>query len=117
MMRASTVLLCVSLSSCAWMARQEREWNESQSATMRSWVGTNAAELVATWGPPTAIIDAGVDGTILVWKQELTHDNCRSYRPPQYDENAFRMFWADKGGTIYRWKWANRYTSCVPAQG
>ncbi len=99
--------------------------------TMRSWEGHQFSDLVASWGPPQQVFDDGSGGKILVYAGKrrwtspgqatttttgsvygyggianLSAYSTTTYRPPeQYGYTAYRMFWVDRSGVIYRWAW------------
>ncbi len=121
--------IIVSMTGCATMINEE----------MASWVGYNANDLIASWGPPQQTMSDGQGGVILIYSQVRQwttpgqaetniygtadtygniYDNIYSantygrvtsyttYTPPEtYGYNAYRMFWVDKNGKIYRWAW------------
>lgn len=97
---------------------------------MNSWMGSNVGDLIASWGPPQQVFDDGQGGQVLLWNVQRnlgstpataqttttlqmnrygTRGTARSstvYTPSQtYGYTAYRMFWADKNGRIYRWSW------------
>jgi len=98
---------------------------------MRSWEGHHYSDLIASWGPPQQVFDDGFGGRILVWTSvrsftspgqattyttgtATAYDNYiwgsatshTTYSPPQtYGWTAYRMFWIDSSGFIYRWGW------------
>ena len=116
------MLLCaVLLTGCA--ARINR--------TMASWTGTHYSNLIGSWGPPDQVFDDGAGGRLFVWTHTRSYTvppssttrttgsatvrgdtiwgNATShttYNPAQtYQWRAYRMFWVDSTGTIYRWAW------------
>jgi len=98
---------------------------------MNSWMNYHYADLIASWGPPQQVFDDGYGGRILIYEtnrswtvpgksQTYTTGNATiydnyiwgsarsytTYRNPQtYGYTAYRMFWINKNGTIYRWAW------------
>lgn len=98
---------------------------------MASWERHHYSDLIASWGPPQQVFDDGAGGRILVWTatrsytvpgQATTHttgsatayDNYiwgsatseTTYTPAQtYGWRAYRMFWINRDGIIYRWAW------------
>lgn len=118
---ASLVFICgVSLVGC-----------EDISQVMKSWEGHHYGDLIASWGPPQQVFDDGYGGRILIYTQirqwtapgQFTTYTTGSatayddyiwgsaisetrYTPPQtYGYRAYRMFWINKDGIIYRWAW------------
>ncbi len=98
---------------------------------MKSWEGHHYGELIASWGPPQQVFDDGYGGRILVYTQQrqwttpgtattyttgsaTVWDNYiwgsatsrTTYYPPQtHGYTAYRMFWINSNGYIYRWAW------------
>jgi len=111
---------CFVLSGCAHL-----------NMVMKSWEGHHYGELIASWGPPQQVFDDGYGGRILVYTkqrswttpgtsstyttgQATAWDNYiwgsvtsrSTYNPPQtYGYTAYRMFWINSDGHIYRWAW------------
>ena len=99
--------------------------------TMESWMGHHQSDLIASWGPPQQVMDDGQGGKIFVYAATRSFTSpgtstttvtgsaygygntaygsatgYTTYNPPQttsYD--AYRMFWIDSNGRIYRWAW------------
>src|SRR5205809_754792 len=78
---------------------------------MDSWVGSQASDLMAKWGPPDQTMDDGAGGRILIYTQirsyttpgtattQSTSSTTAStvYSPPQTQSwKAHRMFWVNK---------------------
>jgi hypothetical protein len=96
-------------------------------AVMGSWQGRNVNDLVASWGPPTQVLDDGQGGKIYCYQVtssvtvpgtstthgtayksgDQTRYDSQTYTSPEYRYQVTkdRMFWVDKAGTIYRWSW------------
>ncbi len=98
---------------------------------MASWQGHHFSELITTWGPPQQVFDDGAGGRILVWTAVRTFSSpgyastyttanatafanhvwgsatsYTAYFPPETTGYvAYRMFWANSNGIIYRWQW------------
>jgi len=84
---------------------------------MQSWVGSHKSELYQSWGPPTRITDDGKGGEILIYETYVntgqTSGEVRtdsrgtiSYTNPQQTGYVrTRMFYVDKNGIIYHWRW------------
>ena len=103
----------------------------SINKTMQSWMGHHQSDLIASWGPPQQIMDDGQGGKIFIYfstrtftspghstttvtgsaygTEHYTYGSATgytTYAPPQTSSyNAYRMFWVDKNGYIYRWAW------------
>ena len=102
---------------------------------MSSWVGDNANNLIASWGPPQQVMPDGSGGQILIYLQDrqstspgystttssasanawgnYNYATATGYgtsntvtTPPKTDRwTVSRSFWVDKDGRIYRWAW------------
>ena len=98
---------------------------------MKSWEGCHYGNLIAKWGPPQMVFDDGYDGRILIYTavrsfvspgrattyttgSATAYDNYiwgsatsrTVYTPARlYGYTAYRMFWINKKGIIYRWAW------------
>ena len=120
MQRLSLLLIMVILAGCA-----------SINKTMESWMGHDQSDLIANWGPPQQVMDDGRGGKIFVYTTTRSHTAPGSstttvtgsaygygdtvygtatghttYNPPRTTSyNAYRMFWIDQTGRIYRWSW------------
>jgi hypothetical protein len=83
---------------------------------MQSWVGHHQSELIASWGPPDQISTDGKGGSVLIYGsyvnlgqtpgQATINGNQITYTAPQ--QNGYRrtrMFYVDKDGYIYSWRW------------
>ena len=101
------------------------------SKIMKSWEGSHYGDLIASWGPPQIVYDDGYGGRILIYtkRRQFTapgksttyttgratvYDNLiwgsatstTHYTPAKiYGYTAYRMFWINKKGHIYRWAW------------
>lgn len=99
--------------------------------TMKSWEGHHYSSLIMKWGPPQQVFDDGYGGRILIYTKirqwtapgqattyttisATAYDNyiwgtaisTTTYNPAQtYGYTAYRMFWINKDGFIYRWAW------------
>ena len=100
--------------------------------TMASWEGHDFSELLATWGPPQQLFDDGAGGRILVYTFTRSYTvpgsavtqtsgyatpaygsgyniwatSVTTFNPAQtYGWTAYRMFWVNTSGNIYRWAW------------
>jgi hypothetical protein len=107
---AAVVLLVIVFVGCA--ARINK--------AMDSWTGHNYNELIASWGPPSQVLDDGSGGKIMVWTENRSYTSQgqattrtdpsgtshTTYSPPQTRQwNASRMFWVNSNGVIYKWSW------------
>jgi len=106
---------------------------QKMNEIMASWKGSHFSELVATWGPPDQILDAGQGNRIITWRQMrsctfpgqsitqyttspkvigsnydygYTGTGHTTYMPTQtYTRTNTRTFWIDPNGIIYHWAW------------
>lgn len=102
---------------------------------MSSWVGHDANELVASWGPPQQVMPDGRGGQIFAYFQDRQYtspgfstttstatasawgnynyatatgygtSNTVTTPPQTHRWTVSRTFWVDKNGRIYRWAW------------
>lgn len=84
---------------------------------MESWVGAHESELVERWGPPDSVVSDGKGGTILTYEGAGKVGESRGQvkvnavgrvtvtSPKQHTYKRYRMFYVDKDGIIYSWKW------------
>lgn len=111
------ILLSVSLFGCSYRMNQ----------IMSSWEGNDVDDLIASWGPPTQVLDDGNGGKIFCYQQSgtvympgTTTTTGNAYRygnQVNYNEytsstpgyavpvNKYRMFWVNPNGIIYKWSW------------
>ena len=101
------------------------------NSVMQSWEGHHYSNLMARWGPPQQVFDDGMGGRILVyttnrsWVVPGTATTRTTFNATGYDNyiwgsatsrtiftpaqvqgyTAYRMFWIDRSGHIYRWAW------------
>ena len=101
------------------------------NAIMQSWEGNHVSDLIASWGPPTQVVPDGSGGQILIYASTraftapgystttITGSTYGSgtyaygqatghttYTPPTTTSyTAYRMFWVNEQGRIYRWAW------------
>jgi len=61
MKKLLVILLCLGLAGCATINK-----------TMESWMGANANDLIASWGPPQQTMSDGQGGQILVYSSART---------------------------------------------
>ena len=85
--------------------------------TMKSWEGSHYSQLLQSWGPPTQTSEDGLGGQILVYMYDRNlgqipgrawKDNYGvvHYTAPQGNNyTATRMFYVNKDGIIYSWRW------------
>jgi hypothetical protein len=116
------VLLCVALSAVGCASTL----SETDKA-MQAWVGDSVSNLVASWGPPQTTYDDGKGGRILIYGRggalefrEPSYTNTTQVAPgyPAAGTESYTtggtgrqlgyvehlVFWADKDGTIYKWR-------------
>lgn len=98
---------------------------------MNSWVGSSSSDLIAKWGPPSQVFNDGSGGTVMVWAYQRSYTvpgnattnttgsatlsgntvygsstSRTTYNPAQnYGWTAYRMFWVNQSGIVYRWAW------------
>lgn len=101
------------------------------SRNMASWKGHHVSDLLASWGPPQQVMDDGRGGRVLIYSKTRswstpghattttdiranqsdnmiwgTATSTTVYTPGQdYGYKAYRMFFIDRSGYIYRWAW------------
>lgn len=97
------------------------------SAIMKSWEGNHFSDLIASWGPPQQVMDDGQGGKIFVYASNRTFTSpghatttttgsvygssisaysTTTYTPPtSFGYTAYRIFWINDSGYIYRWAW------------
>lgn len=102
----------------------------SNDAIMESWMGHHVNEVIASWGPPSQVLD-DPPGKIMTWSIQRryvipgysqTHITGTGYPqgntiyvqasggtvimpPEEYRYTATRTFWVNGEGIIYRWAW------------
>lgn len=108
MKRLVLLLMVVALASCASL---------TPSKTMASWVGSHYSDLMLKWGPPTRSVPDGRGGQILTYEYDrnmgqipgravANWDGSVTYTAPVSTAYvATRMFWVDKDGVVYSWRW------------
>ena len=118
----TVLLLCLSLSSCL-----ARYYGPRISANMEEFCNRPVSEMLASWGPPSLIMDDGSGGRVYIYvksrgsytpaktettiKYIYTHygggaTSNTTYTPEvvaRYD--AYRMFFVTSKGYIYNWSW------------
>jgi hypothetical protein len=72
---------------------------------MASWEGQNYNELIASWGPPSQMMDSADGGKIIIYSKTKCWQQCSGGYCWTNCGNAYRMFWADPNGIIHRWQW------------
>ena len=89
----------------------------SINKNMQSWVGHHQSELILAWGPPTRIMPDGKGGAVLIYESYMnlgqspghgTVDawgNITYTAPQQQGWARTRMFYVDREGNIYAWRW------------
>jgi len=89
--------------------------SENISEKMASFKGEHKSTLILEWGPPTDISTDGKDGEVYIYSSERGGANhstkydssSNSYKTTSRDNSytAKRMFYIDKEGIIYHYKW------------
>ena len=86
------------------------------SETMQSWVGHHKSSLIQSWGPPSSISDDGKGGEIYIYNFNRNLNTTHTTTYNQYNNSlnttsrnnsytANRMFFINKDGNIYNWRW------------
>jgi len=75
----------------------------SETKVMNSWLNHDINELIASWGPPTQILDDDQGGKIYCYQstQSVGMPIGTMYVIKNVQRN--RMFWVDGFGRIYKW--------------
>ena len=107
MKHVTVILFVFALSGCA------SKINE----VMDSWVGSHKSELIGRWGPPNQTTSDGLNGEILIYSSNVvlpqtlgrattdTFGNTTYTAPQQNGYQRTRMFYVNKEGSIYSWRW------------
>ena len=80
------------------------------SDAMDSWKGSHQSELIASsWGPPARTTPDGKGGTVLIYeKYQTVHTGDSRYSHyKKIIHVGTRMFYVNKDGIIYSWRWKN----------
>jgi hypothetical protein len=89
----------------------------SPSKLMQTWIGHTKAELYQSWGPPQSKTDDGQGGEILIYSNYVNmgqqpgqiysnyYGGVSYTTPQQRGYSRTRMFYVNKSGTIYNWRW------------
>ena len=86
------------------------------SDTMASWVGHHKSTLIQSWGPPTSISDDGQGGEVFTYTYKRNMNTTHNTTYNKYNNSlntisrnnsyqAIRMFYINKQGKIYHWRW------------
>ena len=86
------------------------------SQTMASWVGHHKSSLIQSWGPPSNISSDGQGGEVYTYSYSRNNTQTSTTTYNQYNNSlnttsrnnsyqAKRMFFINKSGKIYSWKW------------
>jgi len=89
---------------------------QSPEQIAASWEGSNINELIASWGPPTQVIDNGPEGRIMAWRKGGSvqmpgtastsyygMSSHTTYQPgPTIHVSSAMTFWVRPNGIIYR---------------
>jgi hypothetical protein len=106
---ATGLLLAVSIGSSGCAGRVDRQ--------MGSWVGHHQSELIRAWGPPNQTASDGDGGTILIYGSYVNlgqtpgtatvspYGKVRYTAPQQQGYSRTRMFYVDRSGRIYAYRW------------
>ena len=129
------ILVAIALVGAIWLGIGAAQ--RHMDAVMNAWVGHSAEELVEVWGPPTRVLPApaGAEGNLYVYEeteQTVTvvpvpapgdgqAPQRVSYTVSSTSGSAYRVFWVDPAGRIYRatWsglRWSNRLPNRFPRQ-
>jgi hypothetical protein len=120
MKNAVFLAMAIVMCGCYSIADVDKE----QNALMASWMGADANDLIASWGPPTNVMTDGQGGRILIYEWAVTR-TAPSRATTQYNaynntaettimqggtstQTYTRMFWADRNNMLYRWSWKGR---------
>jgi hypothetical protein len=85
--------------------------NQTRNQAMASWQGRTYDELLASWGPPSQIVDDGAGGKVVSYVQtrHLTTSRPTIYGLPDAtvtrELQRYQMFWVNQDGIIYKWAW------------
>jgi hypothetical protein len=90
---SSLVLLAMLLGGCA-----------NNDKIMASWMGHHYNDVIASWGPPSQIIDEP-PGKIMTWAYGGTVYTPVGRNVIGQNYTKTRTFWTDAQGVIYRWAW------------
>ncbi|WP_324670104.1 hypothetical protein [Geochorda subterranea] len=130
-------VLIVLLLAGIWFGIQAGQ--RHMDAVMNAWVGHSAQELLDVWGPPSRIVTAppGSEGSLYIYEESDNAVTVTPIYPPPPDGSppgrpmtftvssasgyAYRIFWVDGSGRIYRtaWaglRWSNRLPNKFPLQ-
>jgi len=83
---------------------------------MNSWVGVHKSDLIRAWGPPSRYESDGSRGEILIYEYRTGYQlpgtayigqdgNLYYTNPTQINRDSYRMFYVNKKGIIYYWRW------------
>lgn len=89
---------------------------EEISKAMDSWKGSHYSDMMLNWGPPTYSTSDGIGGQILVYQYDRSGGQIPGYvtkfggsvfytAPQNVSYKAERMFYVNKNGIIYSWRW------------
>ena len=84
--------------------------------TMDSWMGHHVSELIQSWGPPTRTTPDGKGGKVYIWEHvidagqrpgrvRVTPGGATYTEPERITSTRTRMFYVDRNGRIYSWRW------------
>ena len=114
-MKKASYVISLCLVFCAG-CMTEQKMNE----IMKSWEGSNIDDVIASWGPPSQVIDDSRGGKIMTWTEFRSYTSpgtatttnygfgtsYTNYTPGQTATwTNSRTFWVDGNGIIYKWAW------------
>jgi hypothetical protein len=101
-------------------ATAQRQQMEQERA-MKSWLGHHKNKLIASWGPPTQMMDDGSGGNIYIYTQTVQLSfpgSTSSFHMPignmgfavtqpsagmAINHSTHKMFWINSQGFVYDW--------------
>ncbi|MGR3913345.1 MAG: hypothetical protein OD918_02270 [Gammaproteobacteria bacterium] len=107
--------LAAALTGCATTANYEK--------ILESWVGSNADELIFSWGPPHNSSGLSGGGRVLEYSSSSTGTVTTpiyggGWVSIPYTEACKTLFMVDESGTIIKWRWTgNACTAHDPTSG
>ena len=128
-------VLIVLLIAGIWLGIQAGQ--RHMDAVMNAWVGHRVQDLIDVWGPPSRIVAAppGAEGSLYIYEESDNAVTVTPIYPPTPSGTsarqpvtftvspssgyAYRIFWVDAAGRIYRtaWgglRWSNRLPNKFP---
>jgi hypothetical protein len=110
-MKKAGYIISLCLVLCAGCTT-ERDIN----AIMNSWKGSKIDDVIASWGPPSQVIDDSNGGRIMIWTEFSSPTSRGTAMTKNYGSGSSfvnyipgktnnRTFWVDGNGIIYKWAW------------